>query len=183
MTEICKVWTVSGTMRTDSSLNLTGCLPVDVESEMVKERDTMKFTLGGKEHERIEVDVAGYEREPVGEFYSDNLLPVTVSVKVGGFFGRFTAEFMSGDFSSFLTQLNDLYDTLSGTAEFNTIEGQLFLVAEGDGKGHIDVHGEARDGVGTGNQLLFELELDQTQLAKTIKELKNIVAEYPLRNE
>ena len=58
----------------------------------------MKFALGGEEYERIEVDVAGYEREPVGQFYDDNWLPVTVSVTVGRFVGQFSAEFMSDDF-------------------------------------------------------------------------------------
>jgi hypothetical protein len=143
----------------------------------------MKFALGGEEYERIEVDVAGYEREPVGQFYDDNWLPVTVSVTVGRFVGQFSAEFMSDDFSRFLSQLSKLYETLSGKAEFNTLERQLFLVLEGDGKGHVVVRGEAMDRVGTGNQLLFDLELDQTQLAQTIRELKDVVAAYPVRTE
>jgi len=141
----------------------------------------MKFALGAEQHERLEIEVGGYESEPTGQFYDDNWLPTTVSVKVGGFLGQFNAEFMSGDFSRFLSQLSVLYDTLRGKAEFNTLEGQLLLVLEGDGRGHIDVHGEAMDRVGDGNQLLFDLKLDQTQLAQTIKELRKIVTEYPVR--
>lgn len=141
----------------------------------------MKFALGGNEHERIEVDVSGYEREPVGEYYDDNWLGATVSVKVGGFSGWFGAAFMTEDFSRFLNQLRQLYETLGGKAEFNTIEGQLLIALEGDGKGHIEVRGEAMDAAGTGNRLLFNLAIDQTQLSQTMKELSNIVSEYPVR--
>lgn len=142
----------------------------------------MKFSLGGTEHERIEVELTGYERKPAGEYYDDNWVRGHVSIKVGGFSGGFNAAFLAEDFSRFLGQLGPVYESLSGKAEFNTLEGQLMLAAKGDGKGHIEVRGEAMDVAGTGNRLTFYLELDQTQLAGTITELRNVVSEFPVRS-
>ena len=141
----------------------------------------MKFSIGGPEYERIEVNVLGYEREPAGEYYDDNWLQCLVSMQTGGFSGKFSVAFMTEDFSRFLDELSQLYDKLIGKAEFKTIEEQLYILAEGDGKGHIKVHGEAMDEAGIGNRLVFNLDIDQTQLAKTIKELENVVSSFPVR--
>ena len=143
----------------------------------------MKLSLGGNEFDKVEITVHGYEREPVGEYYDDNWLRCAVDLRAGGFSGHYSAAFMTDDFSRFLSGLNSLYDTLSGKAEFNTIEEQLMIIAEGDGKGHIEVRGEALDAAGHGNRLAFSLGIDQTQLATVIKELKEITAKYPVRGE
>lgn len=141
-----------------------------------------KFSLGDSGHGCIEIDIMDYERELVGEYYDDNWVRGNVSVIVGGFTGKFNAAFLSEDFSRFLEKLNKLYESLSGKAEFTTMEGQLLLEAEGDGKGHIRVRGEAIDVAGTGNRLVFNFEIDQIQLAQTIKELKHVVSDYPVRS-
>ena len=47
-----------------------------------------------------------------------------------------------------------------------TMEEQLKLELDGDGRGHVTCRGEARDVAGTGNVLRFELALDQTQLSE-----------------
>jgi len=145
------------------------------------EREYGKFLLGSSGRECVEIDIMGYERELVGEYYDDNWVRGNVSVIVGGFTGKFNAAFLTEDFSRFLEELKRLYESLSGKAEFTTIEGLLLLEAEGDGKGHIRVSGEAMDVVGIGNRLVFNFEIDQTQLAKTIKELKHVISEYPVR--
>ena len=31
----------------------------------------MEFSIGGIEHEKIQVELTGYEREPTGEYYDD----------------------------------------------------------------------------------------------------------------
>ena len=61
-------------------------------------------------------------------------------------------------------------------------ENQLYIKALGDGKGHISIEGEAIDAVGIGNRLNFSLEIDQTDLSYTIKQLKEMVKRYPVRS-
>lgn len=139
------------------------------------------ISFGGSECERLQIEVLGYEREPVGEFYDDNWLSVRISVVVGGFRGQADAAFLTSDFESFLLQLRPLYESLGGTAEFRTIEGQLRLGLIGDGKGHVAMNAEFADRTGTGNRLIFSLGLDQTQLGEAVRQIEQVISVFPVR--
>ena len=141
----------------------------------------MTFSFGQSEHERIEVDVLGYERSPVGEFNDDNWLRVQIRVAVGGFRGKTDAAFITVELFAFLSELRMLYENLSGKAEFATLEEQLNLLLTGDGKGPIELVGEVADIAGIGNQLKFKFQIDQSQLRASIAELQRVVTEFPIR--
>jgi hypothetical protein len=141
----------------------------------------MTFSFGQSQHEHIEVEVLRYERQPVGEYHDDNWVAVQVRVCVGGFRGTVDGAFVTEEFVAFLTQLRPLYQSLSGTAEFATLEGQLHLRLTGDGKGHIELVGEVADQPGIGNRLHFTLHFDQSQLGASIHELERVTSEFPVR--
>ena len=141
----------------------------------------MTFSFGQSQHERIEVEVLGYERQPAGEYHDDNWLTVQVRVCVGGFRGTVDGALITGEFVAFLAQLRSLHQSLSGTAEFTTLEGQLHLRLTGDGKGHIELVGEVSDQPGIGNRLHFTLHFDQSQLGSSIHELERVTSEFPVR--
>ena len=63
------------------------------------------FSLGESEHERVEVTVSGYERQPSSDYHDDNWLTVEVSLAVGGFRGRFQASFLTAELTEFRDQL------------------------------------------------------------------------------
>jgi len=86
-----------------------------------------------------EVDVHGYERTAVGEVWDDNWLKVGIRVLAGGFRGNAWAAILAGELTKFLSQLQLLHQSLTGAAEFISIEGQLGLHLVGDGKGHIQL--------------------------------------------
>jgi hypothetical protein len=141
----------------------------------------MTFSFGQSHHERIEVEVLRYERQPVGEYHDDNWLTVQVRVCAGGFRGTVDGAFITEEFVAFLTQLRHLHQSLSGTAEFTTMEGQLHLRLTGDGKGHIEFVGEVADQPGIGNRLHFTLHFDQSQLGASIHELERVTSQFPVR--
>jgi hypothetical protein len=141
----------------------------------------MTFSFGQSEQERIEVDVHGYERAPVGEYWDDNWLRVEIRVRVGGFRGKAAATIITSELTKFLSELRPLFKTLSGSAEFATMEGQLSLRLAGDGKGHVELHGEVADQAGVGNRLHFTLHFDQSQLGASIRELEKVISECPVR--
>jgi len=141
----------------------------------------MIFSFGQSQHERIEVGVLRYEREPVGEYFDDNWLTVLIFVQAGGFKGKTRAAILSGELTQLLKQLRVLYETLAGTAEFTTMEEQLHLLFRGDGKGHIELEGELVDQPGIGNRLHFTLQFDQSQLGASIRELEKVTSEFPVR--
>ena len=141
----------------------------------------MTFSFGESQHERIAVDVLRYERQPIGEYYDDNWLTAQVQVCAGRFRGAIQCALITDELVAFLTQLRPLYHSLSGKAEFTTIEGQLHLRLSGDARGHIELVGELADQPGIGNRLHFTLHFDQSQLAASIHELEKVTSEFPVR--
>jgi hypothetical protein len=138
----------------------------------------MTFSFGQSERERIEVDVPSRERAPVDDY---DWMTVAIRVQAGGFQGDISAAILSDDLVRFASQLRPLYQTLSGTAEFSTMEDQLRLRLVGDGNGHIALQGEVADRPGDGNRFYFHLEFDQSQLGASIRELEKITSQIPSR--
>ena len=141
----------------------------------------MVFSFGHSERERIEVDVLRYERAPVGEYHDDNWLTVEIRVQAGGFHGKAGAAIVTDELFRFASQLRLLYETLSGSAEFTTMDEQLSLRLAGDGKGHIELRGTVADQPGIGNRLQFTLQFDQSQLGTSIRELEAVTLQFPVR--
>ncbi len=131
--------------------------------------------------EQLRIDVLGYEREPVGEYFDDNLLSVAVEVKAGGFTGFFSASFLTGEIEAFHQGAASLYESLTGQAEFRTMEEQLSINLVGDGLGHIRLTGSAEDRPGIGNTLAFAFTFDQTQLQSSVQNLVKALAAFPVR--
>ena len=119
---------------------------------------------------------------PIGEYHDDNWLTSQIQVCAGGFRGKADAAIVTEELAAFLTQLRPLYNTLLGTAQFSTMEGQLLLRLIGDGKGHIELTGEVADQPGIGNRLNFTLRFDQSQLGASIRDLDKVASEFPVRS-
>jgi hypothetical protein len=139
------------------------------------------FAFGGEERERVMVQVHGYKRVPVGEYYDDNWVRSEVFVSVGAFSGEYTAAFLTSDFVGFREEVRALHESLAGKATFCTLEEQLSIELTGNGRGGIALVGVAADAPGTGNQLKFKLELDQSHLPLVLKGLDEILSKYPPR--
>jgi hypothetical protein len=139
-------------------------------------------SFGGTRHERLEIDVRRYERQPTGEYYDDNWLSVQITVAAGAFEGSFDAAFLTSELVAFRDQLQALHTTLRGTAELRTLEEQLSLDCVGNGLGSIELSGVAFDQPGIGNRLAFKLALDQTQVGAALAQLEVVVSEFPVRD-
>jgi hypothetical protein len=139
------------------------------------------FSIGGEERERVEIQVNGYERSPVGEFFDDNWVRVVVVIAVGGLSGKYAAAFLTSDFVEFREELQTLHRSLQGKASFSTMEEQLSLKLTGNGRGGIELKGLAADFPGSNNRLEFVLQLDQGHLPKVLAGLDEILNEFPLR--
>ena len=99
----------------------------------------------------------------------------------GGFRGVVDAAILTEELARLLDSLRPLYQSLNGTAQFTTLEEQLRMVLTGDGKGHIELVGELADQPGIGNRLHFTLHFDQSQLAASIRDLKRVTSQFPVR--
>jgi hypothetical protein len=140
-------------------------------------------SFGGSQHERIEIDVAGYEQPEGSDNYHDaNWLGIRIKVAAGAFRGNFDAALLTSEIDALRSQLRTLYASLKGSVKFETLEGQLILTFEGNGLGAIELRGEALDQAGIGNRLCFRLSLDQTQIGAALTQLDEVLERFPVRD-
>jgi len=132
---------------------------------MARDPSALRFSLGGRQRELVEVRAAG-------ELTSDGWLPSDVFIKLGGFTGRFRANFLLAELKRFCADVAQLYRRLEGAAVFEPIEGQLKLRLDVDRLGHVAVSGSAMDVAGTGNRLTFSFIIDQSYLPGLLKQLE-----------
>ena len=99
---------------------------------------------------------------------------VEIEIKTGGFNGRYGAEFLSDDMISLHSELQKLYNNLSGNLTFHTLEGQLEFKITGDGRGHFEAECEAQESW-NGSRLIFTLKFDQTHIPRMIRELEEML--------
>jgi len=126
--------------------------------------------------------VHGYERAVTGDYHDDNWLTAVVEIKAGAFNGKFGATFLTAELIDFRDQLTQVYDTLKGEAVFSTLEEQLSICVTGNGRGDLEARGAALDQPGIGNKLEFHFSSDQTHLVKTLGELNETIAKFPVRS-
>ncbi len=80
--------------------------------------------------------------------------------------------------------LEKVVDSLNGTAAFTTLEEGLHIEIKFNHAGHADLFGRARSQtamVPEQSVLSFSFETDQSFLARTVRELKGIVTQFPIR--
>ena len=136
------------------------------------------WSIGYSERERLLIEMLSL---PAGDCGYD-WISTRVIIDVGGFHGDTQVMITLTDMKRFRSQLNNLYKTLTGEAEFTTVEDQVRFKLTTDGLGHIGLNGHLMDNAGMGNRLAFSLELDQTFLQKTLSELEQaiVAAEQPV---
>jgi hypothetical protein len=130
------------------------------------------WSIGSPEQERVEVELLS---PPVDEAGYD-WARARARVAAGAFRADFDMMILGSDLARFRQQLEPVYRDLRGSAEFTTLENQLYLKVEVDRTGHARVTGYAKDDV-NGNCLTFELRLDQTHLKRTLSELSDVLSE------
>ncbi|WP_339613438.1 DUF5959 family protein [uncultured Rubinisphaera sp.] len=133
------------------------------------------FTLGNDGSDQVIVRITG---RPDAQ---DDWLDASISVRAGAFSASIPVSLSTCDFRPFREQLEALYQTLDGTAAFNTREQQLGIVCRGNGLGGIAVEGVTNDQVSDGNTLRLQFNIDQSFLPAIIEDLREVEAAFPNR--
>jgi len=118
------------------------------------EDGTILIGLAGGDHVSIMPGKKGH----------DEWLGAQIEVHCDCWSGRMQASFMKGELAHFGREVRELHRKLVGNVEFHACEGNIILALSGDGKGHIAVNGKARNDCGSGTELIFRFEIDQTFL-------------------
>lgn len=85
-----------------------------------------------------------------------------------------THYFTTGELYSFMQQLEQCYNSLSGTAVLENTESELELECQVNKLGHVSFCGNFQSQLMVKNILTFEIHSDQTQLPYTIALLKKV---------
>ncbi len=133
------------------------------------------FSVGSPEKDRIQVTSLNSPANPETEGY--DWISALVEIESVGLKGIVKIQMCLSDIISFKEQLLPLYKNLSGTAEFRTIEGQLYILIDVDKLGHIKATGYLLADFNTDNKLNFDLRYDQTLLWHTIAEIDEALFE------
>jgi hypothetical protein len=137
----------------------------------------MTFSFGQSQQERIDIEVIGYEREPVGEYIEDNWLTIEIRVQAGEFSAKVKTAVLTEELVKFSADLQVLFHTQKGSATLKTLGAQLGLRLEAVGIGHVQLFGE----VEAGHRLIFTLLFDQSLLGLSIRELEEVIVLFPVR--
>ncbi|MFG0320089.1 MAG: hypothetical protein ACF8XB_22645 [Planctomycetota bacterium JB042] len=137
--------------------------------------------FGGTEFERFAIEVRGYSYPTRTDESDGNWLNCRASVAAGGFRGSVECSLRAEDFEALERSLSKLLDEPRGRAEFTTDEEQVAFRIEGDGLGHFEVHGEVVEQPGVGNRLRWRIEVDRSQVAAALRQVRAIKAAVPVR--
>ena len=137
----------------------------------------MTFSFGQSQTERIDIEVIGYEHDPVGEYLADNWLTTEIRVQAGEFSAKAKTAILTEELVRFSAELQALFYTQKGSAKLKTLGEQLGLRLEAVGIAHIQLSGE----VAAGHRLIFTLHFDQSLLGLAIRELEEVIALFPVR--
>ena len=109
---------------------------------------------------------------------NDEWVNVEVGVGAGGFVGGFGANFLVRDFVHLRSELQRLYDDLSGSMKFETLERQLEFEIIGNGRGHFDIYCLIEDrSSGVPCRMEFGFDFDQSYIPAILRDLDNIISQ------
>jgi hypothetical protein len=103
-----------------------------------------------------------------------------VELEADGFRGMAAGDLRAEEIASFYYQLNQLQESLSGTAEFETMEGWLNIRIEGNRRGQMTCQCVLRDQGRSRSQLECTIDCDQTFSRLTLTDLKKAMHEFPV---
>ncbi len=84
----------------------------------------------------------------------------------------------TGEIFNFYKQLKDCQRTLKGKATLTSYEGNLSVEFNFDEQGHVQINGNFQEYQHSENELIFELDSDQSYFNETIVQLDAIVKRY-----
>jgi len=132
----------------------------------------------------IKIDVQSYERPETSDEDDANWLVAKCEIVVREFSCVLGLSLVTREFTQFLAELEEAVGSLKGTATFRTLEEGLQIEVRFNHAGHADVVGHARSQMSPVPEqtvLSFSFETDQSFLAQTVRELKGIVTQFPIR--
>jgi hypothetical protein len=139
----------------------------------------MKFHLIGMET-KIELDVLGRSHPHSTDFWDGNWVTTNYEIGIPGYTVSFLGNLRTDEISDFSNDLKSMNQHLRGKAVLSNMDNFLHIVGKMDVLGKITWAVETCYPAGYGATLKFEFEADQSYLMTLIRELDNILKNFPV---
>lgn len=139
----------------------------------------MKFIMKD-EKRKVEIEVLGRTHPDALDYWDGNWVPSFLHVEIPGFQADFMADLRTDEFQQFRDELKNMRDTLKGTAKLIHMEEVIQIEGVIDPLGMVWWKCRVCHPVGEGAVLTFDFHFDQTYLHGMIKDLNDILYEFPV---
>ena len=136
------------------------------------------YILGSDTKIKVEVMERLYP-ESIGAWEGD-WVKAAIAVEIPGYSANFLADLRTEEFKEFRDQLAAMNQELEGTASLISIENAIEAKAVMDSLGGIYWEVSTRYPISTGAVLTFAFGSDQSYLNPLIKELDEVLKEFPV---
>ena len=140
------------------------------------------FRIGGESANTIRVEILNRPWADKADHYDGNMVECQFHVSLGPISAIFKEMVWLFDLKSFKEEVEGMYRTLKGRAEFRPLSHALFLDLEMSRLGHVSVSGEACPCLYPIQKIIFDMgnEIDQTHLALIQKQLEKALEAFPI---
>jgi hypothetical protein len=136
------------------------------------------FTIGSSAS-GVSVTIWKRSRPSASDYWDGNWLSTTVEFSIGRFAGSIQGDLRAEELAVFREQVEMLRRSLSGAAEFSTMEEWFGIKLVANGNGQIECIGFVMDQLGIGNRLTFRFSIDQSFLPPMLVSLDTICSKFP----
>lgn len=138
-----------------------------------------KITILGEDG-KVEIAVLGRRFPEEAGTWEGDWVHSTISLEIPGYSAHFETDLRTNEFSDFLKQLKAMDAELKGTAAMEPLESTVKITGVVHSLGEVSWDVETCYPLGTGAVLKFTLGADQSYLPGLIKELNELLEEFPV---
>ena len=143
--------------------------------------ETIEVRFDGEGGNKLSIVIFGYSHPASEDYWDGNWIRANVSVQVTGFSGNMSGHIRLEELQDLVVKLQHIYDDLSGTATFSTMEEWIEFEIQIGKLAQVHIRGFLQDYWSQDNMLTFVIQSDQTHLLSPIKQLKATLSRFPIR--
>lgn len=128
--------------------------------------------IGNRISDHIEITSDSWEQGA-----DRKVIYATLHVESKPWTGEWTTEFADIELEALAKDIQNLYQKLDATIKYASWEGDLSIAFRGDGRGHIQISGTARNVSTYESVVQVEFRIDQTHLPPLVKSIREFVSD------
>ena len=130
---------------------------------------------------QLRLEILDYENTQAQTIHDANWLRVAVDVKAGPFSGSIGLALSAVELKTLYLELSRATETLTGSIDFTSMEGNLCLKVDFGRTGVVLMRGVVTPNEPEGNELHFQFHTDPAALEGAVQEFKRLAVQFPAK--